>query len=83
LKFGKKKAAQAAGGSETNGGSVSLGLNGKRKSVDAVPAGVGFDDGASDSDDELIDEDTLLDEDDLQRPIKIRKLFIRCLWLWV
>ncbi|KAJ4509003.1 electron carrier [Exophiala dermatitidis] len=65
--------AQAAGGSETNGDSVSLPLNGKRKTVEAVPAGVGFDDGTNDndSDDELIDEDTLLDEEDLQRPIKI------------
>ncbi|KAG9775164.1 hypothetical protein KCU88_g5181, partial [Aureobasidium melanogenum] len=73
LKLGRKKTAQAAGGSETNGDSVSLPLNGKRKTVEAVPAGVGFDDGTNDnaSDDELIDEDTLLDEEDLQRPIKI------------
>lgn len=71
LKFGRKKTAQAAGGSNTNGDSVPLSLNGKRKSTDMVPAGVGFDDGTNDSDDELIDEDTLLDEDDLKRPIKI------------
>jgi len=78
LKFGKKKTAEAAGGltnGNSNGDSVSLPLNGKRKSVDdALPAGVGFDDGMDDySDDELIDEDALLDEDDLKRPIKIRK----------
>lgn len=88
LKLGRKKAngvngvAQAAGGlSSTGDGSVSLPLNGKRKSedmADSVPAGVGFDDGtfndlAEDSDDELIDEDTLLDEDDLRGPVKIRK----------
>ncbi|EXJ85232.1 hypothetical protein A1O3_05907 [Capronia epimyces CBS 606.96] len=71
LKFGRKKTAQATGGLNTNGDSVSLPLNGKRKSVDAVLAGVGFDDGTNDSDDELIDEDTLLDEEDLKRPIKI------------
>lgn len=76
LNFGRKKTAQAAGGLERNGGSVSLALNGKRKSADAVPAGVGFDDGTNDSDDELIDEDTLLDEEDLKRPIQIRT-FIR------
>jgi hypothetical protein len=72
LRFGKKKTAQAAGGvTGTNGGSVSLPLNGKRKGDDIVPAGVGFDDGMSDSDDELIDEDELMDEEDLKRPIKI------------
>ncbi|KAI1629867.1 cytokine-induced anti-apoptosis inhibitor 1, Fe-S biogenesis-domain-containing protein [Exophiala viscosa] len=71
LRFGKKKTAQAAGGLTGSDGSVSLPLNGKRKSVDATPAGVGFDDGMDDSDAELIDEDTLLDEDDLKRPIKI------------
>ncbi|KIW85329.1 hypothetical protein Z517_00719 [Fonsecaea pedrosoi CBS 271.37] len=75
LKFGRKKTSQAAGGltSARNGESVSLPVNGKRKSTDdaIVPAGVGFDDGMDDSDDELIDEDTLLDEDDLKRPIKI------------
>jgi hypothetical protein len=76
LKFGKKKTSEAAGGlkkGHTNGDSVSVPLNGKRKSVDdALPAGVGFDDGTyEDSDDELIDEDTLLDEEDLKRPIKI------------
>lgn len=76
--------AKAAGGlTESNNGSVSLPLNGKRKSADitnnGLPAGVGFDDGALndldaiDSDDELIDEDTLLDEDDLKGPVKIRK----------
>ena len=82
LKFGKKKAAaEAAGGiNGTNDDSVSLPLNGKRKSEDVsntLPAGVGFDDGTQDdiedSDDELIDEDTLLDEDDLRRPVKVRK----------
>jgi hypothetical protein len=73
LKFGRKKTAQAAGGFNIPSESVSLPLNGKRKSVDAAPAGVGFDDGTNDSDDELIDEDELLDEDDLKRPIKIRE----------
>ncbi|KIW32387.1 uncharacterized protein PV07_03938 [Cladophialophora immunda] len=74
LKFGRKKTSQAAGGlsNTTNGESVSLPVNGKRKSTDdALPAGVGFDDGMDDSDDELIDEDTLLDDEDLKRPIKI------------
>jgi len=88
LKLGRKNGnrangvAQAAGGlSTTHDGSVSLPLNGKRKSQDMtnnIPAGVGFDDGslndlAEDSDDELIDEDTLLDEEDLKGPVKIRK----------
>ena len=82
LKLGKKKdTAQAAGGlNGSNNGSVSLPLNGKRKSQDvstSLPEGVGFDDGTAngedvDSDDELIDEDTLLDEEDLKRPVKIR-----------
>ncbi|EXJ85887.1 hypothetical protein A1O1_06256 [Capronia coronata CBS 617.96] len=71
LKFGKKKPAQAVGGPNTTNGTVPLALNGKRKSLDAVPEGVGFDDGTNDSDDELIDEDTLLDGEDLQRPLKI------------
>ncbi|KIX04578.1 uncharacterized protein Z518_05448 [Rhinocladiella mackenziei CBS 650.93] len=71
LKFGRKKAAPAAGGLKTSCDSAPLPLNGKRKSVDAVPAGVGFDEGMNDSDDELIDEDTLLDEEDLKRPIQI------------
>jgi len=74
--------AKAAGGLEsTNSGSVSLPLNGKRKSEDittVMPAGVGFDDGTLDdlddgSDDDLIDEDTLLDEEDLKGPLKIRE----------
>lgn len=83
LKFGRKKdTAHAAGGiNNTSNGSVSLPLNGKRKSTDApqaLPAGVGFDDGTShtaddESDDELIDEDTLLDDEDFNRTIKIRK----------
>ena len=86
LRLGKRsgvaKAAGGLAGADTN--SVSLPLNGKRKSEDmsrSVPVGVGFDDGDEangddeiDSDDELIDEDTLLDEDDLKRPVKIRKL---------
>ena len=82
LKLNRKKAvAQAAGGLNgtdgTNGHSVSLPVNGKRKSTDisnGVPAGVGFDDGSAsvdDSDDELIDEDTLLDEEDLKRNVKV------------
>ncbi len=85
LRFGKAKSvAQAAGGlNGTNANSVSLPLNGKRKSEDdsnGAPAGVGFVDFSDDlgqpevdSDDELIDEDTLLDEEDLKRPVKIRK----------
>ena len=88
LKFGKKKGvAQAAGGlNGTNGGSVSLPLNGKRKSGDATngaDAGVGFVDFSDDfgqpevdSDDELIDEDTLLDEEDLKRSVKIRESYV-------
>lgn len=88
LKLGRRNGngvAKAAGGlTDSSNGSVSLPLNGKRKSEDmtnnGLPAGVGFDDGALndldaiDSDDELIDEDTLLDEDDLKGPVKIRKL---------
>ena len=92
LKLGRNKngVAQAAAGLiGTNGDSVSLPLNGKRKSEDmasvesgatsTLPAGVGFVNSTDDvepeedSDDELIDEDTLLDEDDLKRPVKIRK----------
>ena len=85
LKFEKNNSiAQAAGGiNGTNGDSVSLPLNGKRKSdsmTNGAPAGAGFVDFSddlgqpeADSDDELIDEDTLLDEEDLKRPIKIRK----------
>ncbi|KAK5073978.1 electron carrier [Lithohypha guttulata] len=83
LKLNRKKqngVAQAAGGlGPSSNGSVSLPLNGKRKSEDMTnnaPPGVGFDDGslndlAEDSDDELIDEDTLLDEEDLKSPVKI------------
>jgi anamorsin len=82
LKFGRKKnVAQAAGGLDAmtgnTGGSVSLPLNGKRKSTgisNGIPAGVGFDDGSGnvdDSDDELIDEDTLLDEEDFKRNVKV------------
>jgi hypothetical protein len=82
LKFGRKKnVAQASGGlggvTSTNGGSLSLPLNGKRKSTDmsnGTPIGVGFDDGSAnidDSDDELIDEDALLDDEDLRRHVKV------------
>lgn len=82
LKFGRKKSVSQAAGSlddavGINGGSVSLPLNGKRKSTDistSVPVGVGFDDGSAnneDSDDELIDEDALLDEEDLKRNVKV------------
>jgi hypothetical protein len=77
LKFGKKRTLEAAGSlsnGNSNGDSMTISLNGKRKSVDDIlPAGVGFDDGTNDSDDDLIDEDTLLDEDDLQRSVKIRE----------
>jgi hypothetical protein len=85
LKLSKTKGvAQAAGPlNPTNGDSISLPLNSKRKSGDMAnnaPAGVGFVDFSDDfgqpevdSDDELIDEDTLLDEDDLKRHVKIRK----------
>lgn len=79
LRFGARKAKAAGGANGTDAGSVALPLNenGKRKSEDFtnVPAGVGFDDGAINSDDELIDEDDLLDEEDLKKPITIRKLF--------
>ena len=82
LNFSRKKSvAQAAGGlngaTSTNGESVSLPINGKRKSTEmsnGVPLGVGFDNGSAnpdDSDDELIDEDTLLDEEDLKRNVKV------------
>lgn len=87
LKLNRKKAggvAKAAGGFENTNGSVSLPLNGKRKSIDItndVPAGVGFDDGTLNefeegSDDELIDDDELLEGEDLKAPVKIRKLII-------
>ena len=85
LTLGKKKGvAQAAGGlKENTTESISLPLNGKRKSQNisgTAPAGVGFvglsDDygqpEADDSGDEIIDEDTLLTEDDLKRPVQIR-----------
>jgi anamorsin len=77
LRFGKKKAAAQAAGGIANGGngSVSLPLATKRKSEDvtnALPAGVGFDDG-NDSDDELIDEDELMADEDLSRPITVPK----------
>lgn len=80
LRFGKKKAvAQAAGGvNGSESGSVALPLNGKRKSEESkpvLPAGVGFDDGTAnledDSDDELIDEDELMAGEDLSRPINV------------
>lgn len=85
LTFGRKKEiAQAAGG--LNGdkeGSISLPLNGKRKSQNisgGAPVGVGFVDfsddlgepESDDSEDEIIDEDTLLTDEDLKRPVKIR-----------
>jgi anamorsin len=89
LTFSKKKGvAQAAGGvNGGNNGSISLPLNGKRKSQDisgATPAGVGYVDLSDDlgqhelddSDDELIDEDTLLTDEDLKRPVKIRMWII-------
>lgn len=78
LKFSRKKNVdQAVAGLDAatgeTGDSLSLPLNGKRKSTDisnSVPAGVGFDDG-EDSDDELIDENTLLDEENLTRNFKV------------
>lgn len=78
--------AKAAGGLQDTNGSVSLPLNGKRKSVDItndVPAGVGFDDGTLNefeegSDDELIDDDELLAGEDLKAPVKIRELTTSC-----
>lgn len=86
LRLNRKKAngvAKAAGGLQNKTDSVSLPVNGKRKSANltsAVPVGVGFDDGTVNefeegSDDELIDEDELLEGEDLKAPIKIRKLF--------
>jgi len=72
LKFGRKNASKADGGLRNeNSDQVSLPLNGKRKVVDEVPAGVGFDDGNNDSDEDLIDEDELMEDEDFQRPIKI------------
>ncbi len=92
LKFGKKEGvAQAAGG--LNGDtakSVSMPLNGKRKSQNisgATPAGVGFVDFSDnpdqpeeeeeeDSEDDIIDEDTLLTEEDLKRPVTVRTYLV-------
>lgn len=74
LRFGRKNASKADGGLRNgNSDQVSLPLNGKRKVVDDVPVGVGFDDGNNDSDDDLIDEDELMEDEDFQRPIKIRE----------
>jgi anamorsin len=79
LRLGARKngVAKAAGGvNGPSSGSVSLPLNGKRDAQEistSVPAGVGFDDGTGDSDDELIDEDELMNDEDLKRPITIRK----------
>lgn len=85
LTLGKKKGvAQAAGGlKEDTPESISLPLNGKRKSQNisgATPVGVGFVDLShdfgqpelEDSDDDMIDEDTLLTEEELKRPVKAR-----------
>jgi anamorsin len=93
LTFAKRKGvAHATGG--INGEkteSISLPLNGKRKSQNisgATPAGVGFVDFSDDfgqpemddSEDEIIDEDTLLTDEDLKRPVKIRRAMFS-LWL--
>jgi hypothetical protein len=82
LRFGKKKNASLAPGSDLNtirADPAPDAPNGKRKnstSGTVGPAGVGyvgFGDDLED-DDELIDEDTLLDEEDMVRPIVQRKL---------
>lgn len=84
LKLGRKKAQAAGGVSQSNGGQVSLPLNGKRKSVEEapLPAGVGFDDGFDDSDDDLIDEDELMADEEARGPIKIRKFEDTTTWNW-
>jgi anamorsin len=93
LTFAKRKGvAQAAGGiNSEKTESISLPLNGKRKSQDissVTPAGVGFVDFSDDfgqpevddSEDEIIDEDTLLTDEDLKRPVRIRRSMF-FLWL--
>lgn len=80
LKFGRKKAQAAGGLNNTNGEQISLPVNGKRKSMNEVPAGVGFDDGGNNSDDDLIDEDELMADEELGGPIRIRECHqARCL----
>jgi hypothetical protein len=88
LRLRRKPKADAVSNAGPAVATVSVAVNGKRKSVDITqskPAGVGFVDfsndfgepvitGEDDDDDELIDEDTLLTEEDLKRPVTIRTL---------
>lgn len=82
LRLNRKKpggngTADAVGGiTAQDPNSVSLPVNGKRKTADTDMTGVGFEDGSKaldpeDSDDELIDEDALLDDEDMHGPIKV------------
>jgi len=92
LKLRRKDKGAAVSSAGPAVSTVTVPLNGKRKSVDMSqnkPAGVGFVDFSDDfddpfitgedDDDELIDEDTLLTEEDLNREVQIRKLTITLL----
>jgi hypothetical protein len=87
LKLRRKDKTAAVSNAGPAVSTVTVPVNGKRKSVDMTgnkPNGVGFVDfsddfgepmitGEDDDDDELIDEDTLLTEEDLRRPVVVRK----------